>query len=113
MATIASIKAKIKILQKQHDAIIAKDKAEIIADIKQKIAEYNITAAELGIKATGASSAGKAAKPNKSKATKSKPKPLYRGPNNEEWGGGKGARPKWIKAILESGGDIEAYRIEK
>ena len=113
MATLASIKTKIKALQKQHDAMIAKDKADVIADIKQKIAEYAITAAELGFKTASATSARKSTKSVKSKATKKKPKPLYRGPNNEEWGGGQGARPKWIKAILESGGDIEAYRIEK
>ena len=113
MATLASIKTKIKALQKQHDAMTAKDKADVIADIKQKIATYAITAAELGFKAAGTSSTGKSAKSIKAKAAKKKPQPLYRGPNNEEWGGGKGARPKWIKAILESGGDIEAYRIEK
>ena len=79
MATLASIKTKIKALQKQHDAMIAKDKADVIADIKQKIAEYAITAAELGFKTASATSARKSTKSVKSKATKKKPKPLYRG----------------------------------
>ena len=26
------------------------------------------------------------------------------------WGGGKGPRPQWVKAIQEAGGDMEQYR---
>lgn len=113
MPTLAGIKAKMKTLQQQHDAIIAKQKAEVIAEIKQKIADFDISAAELGYKgaAAGVKKSVQVAKPKKS--AKKKSTPVYRGPNNEEWAGGKGARPKWVKAVLDSGGDLEAYRIKR
>jgi len=114
MPTLAGIKAKMKTLQQQHDAIIAKQKAEVIAEIKQKIADFDISAADLGYKGSAAKGGRKVvqvAKPKKS--AKKKSTPVYRGPNNEEWAGGKGARPKWVKAVLDSGGDLEAYRIKR
>lgn len=35
----------------------------------------------------------------------------YRGPNGEEWSRGPGRKPKWVLEVLDSGGDIEKYRI--
>lgn len=111
VTTLADIKAQMAELQKQHDAIVANEKANIIAEMKEKISDYGITANELGFQLSAPTTS---VKPTKSAPTdKPKAEAKYRGPNNEEWAGGIGARPKWVKAILEAGGNIEDYRIKK
>jgi len=111
VTTLADIKAQMALLQKQHDEIVANEKANVIAEMKEKISDYGITATELGFQLSAPTTT---VKPPKSAPTgKTKAEAKYRGPNNEEWAGGIGARPKWVKAILEAGGNIEDYRIKK
>ena len=120
MSKYAEIRARITDLQKQADDIYAAEKKAAIADIKDKIKTYDITAAELGLvkreRAAPAAKATKAAAGTKKAATKAKPKAKasavqYQGPNGETWGGGRGKRPNWVNAILAAGGDIEDYRL--
>lgn len=108
---LAEIKAQMAELQKQHDAIVANEKATIIAEMKEKISDYGITANELGFQLSAPTTS---VKPPKSAPTdKPKAEAKFRGPNNEEWSGGPGRRPEWVKAIIEAGGNIEDYRINK
>jgi len=44
------------------------------------------------------------------KGTKVKPK--YRGPKGETWAG-RGAKPRWLVALVEKGRNIERYRIKE
>jgi DNA-binding protein H-NS len=37
--------------------------------------------------------------------------PKYRGPNGEEWAG-RGARPRWLTALVGKKGSVEKYRIK-
>jgi DNA-binding protein H-NS len=37
--------------------------------------------------------------------------PKYRGPDGEEWAG-RGARPRWLTALVGKKGSIEKYRIK-
>ena len=110
VTTLSDIKAQMALLQKQHDEIVANEKATIIAEMIEKISDYGIKANELGFVLSSPISKVKPAKPVATATEKAEPK--YRGPNNELWGAGKGARPKWVKAILEAGGNIEDYRIK-
>ncbi len=34
----------------------------------------------------------------------------YKDDHGNTWGGGKGPRPSWVKAVQEAGGDLEKYR---
>ena len=124
MSKYAEIRARITDLQKQADEMYVAEKKAAIADIKEKIRVYDITAADIGLvkKTRGASAAKaatkapKAAAGTKKAATKAKPKAKasavqYQGPNGETWGGGRGKRPNWVNAILAAGGDIEDYRL--
>ena len=65
MSKYAEIRARITDLQKQADDIYAAEKKAAIADIKDKIKTYDITAAELGLvkreRAAAATKAPKAA----------------------------------------------------
>ncbi len=124
MTKYAEIRARISDLQKQADDIYLAEKKAAIAEIKDKIKTYDITAAELGLvkreRAASTAKAGKAAAGTKKAAAKPKTKArtkaraavvAYQGPNGETWGGGRGKRPNWVNAILAAGGDIEDYKV--
>ena len=87
------------------DDYIATMRVAKIAEMQKVIADYSFTVAELfGAIAT--------TKP-KSKA-KSKRGPAvvkYRDEQGNTWGGGKGPRPAWVKAIQDADGDIEKFRV--
>ncbi len=123
MSKYAEIRAKITELQKQADEMYVSEKKAAIADIKEKIKTYGITAAEIGLdkkarapKATPAKPARQTRSAAKSKTVskaKSSPKTksaAFVGPNGETWSGGRGKRPAWVNEILAAGGDIEQYR---
>ena len=57
------IRAQIDALQKQEKAIVTQEKNLVIANIKQQIRDFNITAAELGMDASRSSAGGKASRP--------------------------------------------------
>lgn len=121
MSKYAEIRARITDLQKQADDIYVAEKKAAIADIKEKIKTYGISAAELGlVKRTRAAAAEKPAekvtkakKTTKAKSTAKKKAPVvkYQGPNGETWAGGRGKRPNWVNEILAAGGDMDDYLV--
>jgi DNA-binding protein H-NS len=120
MSKYAEIRAKITELQKQADEMYVSEKKAAIADIKEKIKTYGITAAEIGLdkkaaatKAPASKRTSKAAtqKPARKSKSSAKAKSVaFVGPNGETWSGGRGKRPAWVNEILAAGGDIEQYR---
>jgi DNA-binding protein H-NS len=126
MSKYAEIRAKITELQKQADEVYASEKKAAIADIREKIKTYGITAAEIGLeKKAGAaktSTAKRSVKAASAKTTSAKPARKTKaaaktsvvqfvGPNGETWSGGRGKRPAWVNEILAAGGDMEQYRV--
>lgn len=91
-------------LDDQIKSIRAELRSSKLAEAKKQAADYGFTATELfGI------SVANAAKP---KVKRSEAKTVrYRDENGNTWGGGKGPRPAWVKAIKDAGGDIEKYRV--
>ena len=110
MNTLEEIQKQIEALQQQAKELIKLKKAEILAEVVKNIKTYGLTAEECGFHF---SEPQKATKTKTSIVEKMKAEPMFRGPNGEEWAGGRGAKPKWVKEILEAGGDIEDYRIKK
>jgi DNA-binding protein H-NS len=102
---LADIKAQIAELQKRAEEIVQAEKASLIEDMKSKIADYGITASDLGFVVGGAKTAVK------SSSSKTKAVAKYKNNQGETWSGGRGPKPKWVKEILDAGGDIEKYRI--
>jgi DNA-binding protein H-NS len=73
-----------------------------VQELRAKIAQYGLTAAELGLSAAGRKASAK---------VKSTAAAKYRGPNGELWAGGLGRKPEWVRALLAEGKDINQYLI--
>lgn len=102
-------KANFKKAQEELDAAIEAERANAIQQAKALVKEFGITASELGLKTRTRKSKtddGEVSAPLEAK---------YANPANsgETWHGGRGAKPKWVKAYLEQGGKIEDLAIKK
>ena len=103
MTTYAELQEKIAALQSQAEELRKRELAEIIADVKQKIAAYGLSAADLGLQSSRESAA-----PQK---TKTALKAKYRDPATGETWVGRGATPKWMRAYLEAGRNKDEFLI--
>ncbi len=101
MATYSELMAQAQSLMAQAEEARKTELASVIADIKAKMKQFGLTAADLGgASVVGTKKAGKAKAPAK-----------YRGPNGELWAGGPGRKPEWVRAVLAAGQSIEDFRI--
>ena len=112
--SLSKIQAQIEKLQKQADAIRAKEVNEVVAKIRVAIDHYGLTSADLGLDNRGAK-AGRASKAaqapaaqrvRKSAAPKKASVIKYRDEAGHTWTG-HGKRPGWFKAAIESGTKAE------
>ena len=95
----------LKEVEAQLDAIRAANRDAKLVELKKQIADYGFTAIDVfGAIATPP-------KPKKAKKAKAELVVRYRDENGNTWHGGKGPNPKWVKAIKDSGGNIEKYRV--
>ncbi len=102
------LQIQIKKLQDQAEQVRASELAAIIADTKAKIAQYGLTAKQLGL-ATGETSP-RGPKPKASgKTGKSTVAPKYKGPQGQLWSG-RGRAPLWTLA-LPAGKTLADYAI--
>lgn len=101
MASYSELMAQAQNLMAQAEQARKDELASVIADIKAKMKQFGITAADLG-GTSGAKKTGKA---------KSGAPAKYRGPNGELWAGGPGRKPEWVRAVLASGKSLDSYLI--
>jgi DNA-binding protein H-NS len=107
MATYLELKAQAEQLLAQAEQMKAKETQDVIADIKSKIANYGLTAEDLGLSGRGNSTG----RPRQARKTQKSTSPVkYRGPNGETWGGGRGRKPQWVVDALAKGKNIEDFR---
>ena len=89
-------------LAEKIQALQDAEKGDVIAQIKLQIADYGITAEELGF----------SVKAGKGKAAKAAPVVKYRNPENHtETYGGKGPKPAWLKAALDAGKTMNDFAV--
>ncbi|MCZ2134717.1 MAG: H-NS histone family protein [Burkholderiales bacterium] len=101
MATYQEIQDQIKHLQQQAEKIRAAELHHIIAEVKAKIREHNLTAAQLGFSAAG------------SRGAKKKSAVVQYRKGDLTWSGaGRGRKPKWVVAAMAAGEDLEKYRVK-
>jgi DNA-binding protein H-NS len=109
MPTLAEIRAQIEALQQQEEEILAQERDAVIAQIKQQIVDYRLSATDLGLTIGSPSPAQRAVWSAASVAPVEKTIKYRRG--DDTWSGGRGPKPKWVRELIEHGEDIEQYRV--
>lgn len=94
---------------KKKAALKAEIAKDLIDDIKAKVKMFGITPEQI----FGALNVSRVRKEKKVKAPVKPTEFLYQSAKGEGWTGGRGRMPDWVKAVKDSGGDIEKYRIQK
>ncbi len=123
MATYSDMIAQIEELKKQAERQRKEEYSSVIKTIKKQIADYGITAEELGLGSSAAKRGrkpGKAsAKPGRKPARKAAAKranagikvaPKYRDDAGNTWTG-RGKQPKWVVAALAMGRSLDSLLI--
>lgn len=105
--TFLEVQKQIEQLQKEAELLRKQEAHEVLARIKEAIAVYNFTAAELGFGVGGGKrSAQPAASLKRGRKANGKaaaaPSAKFRDQVGNVWSG-RGPRPAWFKAALESG----------
>lgn len=112
--TSTELTRQIEALRQQADALKAKEKPQVVANIKTAIAYYGLTASDLGLTGTSAKkdSAKSAAPSGKGRkpAVKKRTSQQYRDAAGNTWSG-FGPRPKWLKDALAAGASEESLRV--
>ena len=105
-ASLSDIRAEIKKneeqlaqLRKQAEGFRNQERAGVIDELRKKIAEYGLTAADLKL----------SGRPPKTRTAKSSPPAKYRGPNGETWAGGRGRKPGWVSDALAAGKSLSEF----
>ncbi len=91
-------------LRKQAEELRNRERAGVVDELRKKIAEYGISAADL--KLTGRGPAKRAAA-----APAAKGAAKYRGPAGETWSGGRGRKPRWVTEALAAGKSLSDFEI--
>ncbi|WP_261521716.1 H-NS histone family protein [Burkholderia multivorans] len=103
MATYLELKAQAAKLLEQAEELRKQEMAAVVADMKEKIAQYGITAKDLGLTA--------AAMPTKKSGEASVSTVVkFKGPNGEPWSG-MGRQPQWLKDALAEGKKKEDFAV--
>jgi DNA-binding protein H-NS len=106
VATYLELKEQAEKLLAEAERMREQEIADAIADIKEKIRLYGLTAEDLGlVRSSGPGRAGRAAR---------SPAPAikYRGPNGEAWSGGRGRKPQWVMQALKEGRSLEEFAVK-
>lgn len=88
---------QIQELQKQADKLKAEERSKVLQEVREQISAFEFTAAELGFKGK-ASPAGK------------KVPVRYKDDKGNTWTG-RGHRPGWLKAAIDSGAKLDDFLV--
>lgn len=103
MTTLMEVQAQIAALQAQAEELRKIEIVGVIADIKSKMAAYNISPADIGIKVNLDKVGLTAGVPRKIEVK-------YRDEHGQTWSG-RGLKPKWLVAAIDSGKTMEEFRV--
>ena len=99
MSSYKELLAQREKLERQIEEAKAREYAEVLEEIKQKMADYGITLAELG---------GGRVKGAKASRARASVAPKYRDPDSGSTWSGRGKPPRWI-----AGKEREKFLIQK
>ncbi|WP_233827884.1 H-NS histone family protein [Paraburkholderia sp. ZP32-5] len=102
MSSYKELLAQREKLEKQIEEAKSREYAEVLNEIKQKMADYGISLSELGGGRAPKGAAAKASRPRAGVA------PKYRDPDSGSTWSGRGKPPRWIAGL-----DREKFLIQK
>ncbi|BAN24623.1 H-NS histone family protein [Caballeronia insecticola] len=100
MPSYKELLAQRESLERQIEEAKSREYAEVLNEIKQKMADYGISLQEL--------SSGRSAKASKASRSRSGVAPKYRDPDSGSTWSGRGKPPKWI-----AGQDRDSFLISR
>jgi DNA-binding protein H-NS len=106
VATYLELKQQAEKLLAEAEKMREQEIADAIADIKEKISLYGLTAEDLGLARSSGPGGNRGARPKQAASAI-----RYRGPNGETWGGGRGRKPQWVTEALKEGRNIEEFAV--
>ena len=116
MNELVKLRQQIAELEKQATELQRKSRPAILAELREQIAAYGITAEELSRPAAKASKPRQPLDKSVSHAKSKKPavpSPIkYRGPEGQGWTG-RGTVPKWLKDLIAQGKAREDFLIRQ
>jgi DNA-binding protein H-NS len=101
-------------VKQRVDQLRAQHRAMAIADVREKIKIYGLSAAELGFVGTVTAQAARGAAQESERTAadrRSQVKPKYRSPEGNETWSGRGKPPLWLQALLDQGRNKEEFEI--
>ena len=106
MNELVKLRQQISDLEKQAAELQKKNRPAVLAEMREQMAAYGITAEELNRPAAKTSRPkaflAKSASPAKGKKPVVTSPAKYRGPEGQTWSG-RGIAPKWLNALLVGG----------
>ncbi|HEX2541244.1 MAG TPA: H-NS histone family protein [Caldimonas sp.] len=106
MATLQELMAQKEALERQIDQTRNQARSDAIEKIRAMMAEYGLTAADLGGKGSG-----KVARKTKAAGGGGKVAAKYRNASTGETWSGRGLQPRWLKAALASGRKLSDFAV--
>ena len=91
-------------LRKQAEELRNHERAGVVDELRKKIAEYGISAADLKLTGRGPAKRASAVPAAKGVAK-------YKGPAGETWSGGRGRKPRWVTEALAAGKSLSDFEI--
>ena len=119
MNELVKLRQQINEMEKQAAELLKKNRPLVLADLREQMAAYGITAPELSRSAPKArqssnapAKAGDSAKGKKSSKPASRSPIKYRSADGQEWTG-RGTTPKWLKDLMVDGKTKEDFQVSK
>ncbi|WP_029528220.1 H-NS histone family protein [Polaromonas glacialis] len=120
MNELVKLRQQIADMEKQAAELQKKNRPAVLAELREQMAAYGITAEELSRPAPRAQkprqSLAKSASPAKGPTKGKKPAAAspakYRGPKGQEWTG-RGTAPKWLNDLLVDGKTRDDFLIDQ
>ena len=112
--SFTQIQAQIKTLQRQADQLKADEIKGVVARIREAIAAYGLTAADLGLAGgarRGRKQATKVAARTRRSASGKARGVKFRDASGNTWGG-RGPRPQWLRDALAKGKSLEDFLVK-
>ena len=115
MNELVKLRQQITEMEKQAAELQKKNRPAVLAELREQMAAYGITAEELSRPASKArpkAPPAKAASPAKGKKPVVSSPAKYRGPEGQEWTG-RGTAPKWLNDLVAGGKTRDDFLINQ